>query len=60
MTVRLQDTEGMHKEVALKPGDPRLVSNTLASIPPPLTSQLVLEKTSRLKKVTESREPEDD
>ena len=32
--VRLEDKEGMHKKVALKPDDPRLISKTLARVPP--------------------------
>lgn len=32
--VRLEDKEGMHKKVALKPDDPRLISKTLAPVPP--------------------------
>ena len=52
--VRLEDKEGMHKKVVLKPDDPRHISKTLAPVPPPPTSQLVLEKKSRLKKESES------
>ena len=33
--VRLEDKEGMHKKVALKPDDPRLISKTMAPVPPP-------------------------
>lgn len=57
VSMRLQDSEGMHKKVPLKPDDPRLISKTLAAIiPPPATSQLVLEKKSRLKTSTEQGE----
>lgn len=52
VSMRLQDSEGMHKKVPLKPDDPRLISKTLAAAPPPATSQLVLEKKSRLKTST--------
>lgn len=37
--VRLEDKEGMHKKVKLKPDDPRRISKTLAPVPPPPTPQ---------------------
>ena len=40
----VEDKEGMHKRATLKPCDPMLISSTLATAPPPSTSQLVSEK----------------
>ena len=56
VVLRLEDKGGMHKTIPLKAGDPRLISSTLATAPPPPTSQLVSEKKSRLVKTTESAE----
>lgn len=44
---RLQDGIGMNKPVVLEADDTRRISAVLAPIPPPPTSQLVVEKKSR-------------
>lgn len=44
---RIIDPVGMNRPVTLSVGDPRLVSETLAPVPPPPTASLVAEKKSR-------------
>lgn len=53
---RLSDDIGMNRNVILEASDPRRLSATIASIPPPPTQDLMAEKISRFNRETRTRQ----